>query len=264
MSTLTSRQVGSRHGYFPAGAPLGEVHMIPGQKVAGFPVGVIYIPDVWYPMVPGNVVNGSTFDFPVRLKPVEGLDIPTLFGENRRDVFEEVLAACLELQREGVRAISSGCGFFGQYQARIAAQMDIPVGLSPLIQIPWLRTILPGRKIAIITADSSSLTDMLWEGCGVTDTSDLLIRGLQDEAQFSVVLEGRGTFDNDIVTEEVVSAARELCADPEVGSVLFECSDLPPYAWAVQNACGMPVFDFTTLINWLRLGGARSPFGGWI
>ncbi len=254
----------SHRGYALAGAPLGQVHMAPGQVVSGYPVGVIYIEDVWYPMVPGNIVNASTFEFPVRLKAVKGLDIAALFGNERRDVHDEILEACLELQAEGVRAISSACGFFGQYQARMARQLDVPVALSSLVQIPWLRTILPGRKIAVLTADSSALSNTLWEECGITDTSDLVIGGLQEEPEFSAILENRGAFDNDAVTNEVVRIAQELCTDPAVGSILFECSDLPPYAWSVQTACGLPVFDFTTLIHWLRQAGARYPYGGWI
>ena len=102
------------YGYLPAGAPIGPVRMAPAQVVAGFPVGVIYIEDVWYPMVPGNVVNASTFAFPVRLQPVRGLDISKLFGSERVDVSDSVLAACQELEQAGVRAICSACGFFGR------------------------------------------------------------------------------------------------------------------------------------------------------
>lgn len=254
----------SHRGYLPPGTALGHVSMAPGQMVSGSLIGVIYIEDVWYPMVPGNVVNASTFDFPVRLKAVKGLDVPTLFGRDRRDVSNEILEACLELQAEGVRAISSACGFFGQYQARIAPQLDVPVALSSLVQIPWLRAVLPGRKIAVLTADSSALSEAIWDECSISDTTDLVIGGLQDQPEFSAILESRGTFNNDAVMDEVVQTALDLCSDPAVGSILFECSDLPPYAWAVQTACGLPVFDFTTLINWLHKGTARRPYGGWI
>ncbi len=252
------------YGYLAPGAPVGLVTMSRGQVVSGFPVGVIYIEDLWYPMVPGNVVNSNTFDFPVLLHPVRGLNIPKLFGDEHIDVSEIVLDACRELERAGVRSISSACGFFGRYHSRIAPQLSVPTALSSLVQIPWIRAVLPGRKIAVLTASSTGLDQDLWAACGVRDTSDLLIAGLQDEPEFSCIIEGRGAFDNDVVCAEVAGAARRLCEDPSVGSVLLECSDLPPYASAVQAAVGKPVFDFTTLIRWLHNAVAQRPYGGWI
>lgn len=252
------------YGMLRPGAPIGRVEMARGQVVAGYPVGVIYIEQVWYPLVPGNVVNAGTFPFPVLLKPVEGLDIPALFGDSRMDVFDQVLAACQGLQRNGVRVISAACGFFGRYQRRIAAELQVPVALSSLVQLPWLSAILPGRKIAVLTADSASLDAELLEACGVTDRSGLVIGGLQHAPEFSAVLQGRGGFDNEAVRAEVVSLALELCADESVGAVLLECSDLPPYAAAIQAAVGLPVYDFTTLIRWLHSGVAQQPYSGWI
>ncbi|CEH05987.1 Putative uncharacterized protein [Propionibacterium freudenreichii] len=63
---------------------------------------------------------------------------------------------------------------------------------------------------------------------------------------------------------ELVSAAEEACRDPEVGVILLECSDMPPYAAAIQAAVGVPVFDFTTLIRWLNGAVAQRPYGGWV
>lgn len=254
----------SPYRYLAPGAPIGAVQMAPGQQMAGYPIGIIYIEDVWYPMVPGNVVNASTFEFPVRLKPVRGLDIDSLFGEGAGDVSAAVLAACRELEAEGVRAISAACGFFGQYQAKLAPQLRVPTALSSMVQLPWIQALVPGRKIAVLTADSTALDESLLASCGVTDPSSLLVGGLQDATEFSAILQGRGSFDNEAVKAEVVSLARSLCAGAEVGAVLLECSDLPPYAAAIQAAVGLPVFDFTTLIRWLHSGVAQRPYGGWI
>ena len=40
------------------------------QQIAGYSVGIVYIENVNYPMMPGNVVNAYTYDFPVRMMPV--------------------------------------------------------------------------------------------------------------------------------------------------------------------------------------------------
>ncbi|MDR1791199.1 MAG: aspartate/glutamate racemase family protein [Propionibacteriaceae bacterium] len=248
-------------GFLAAGAPVGEVVMPRGQSVAGYRIGVIYIEDVWYPLLPGNIVNATTFDFPVLHRPVRGLSIGKLFGSGSVDVYDAVLAACEGLLADGVWAISAACGFFGKYQARIRAQLPVPVALSSLLQIPWIRA-LTGGKIAVLTADSASLDAELFAACGITDTDDLVIAGLQDAPQFSAILEGRGSFDHEAVQAEVIAAARSACADPAVSAILLECSDMPPYAAALQSALAKPVFDFTTLIRYLHTTVSHRPYPG--
>jgi hypothetical protein len=49
---------------------------------------------------------------------------------------------------------------------------------------------------------------------------------------------------------EVVSVALELVRQyPDIGAFVFECSDIPPFARATQEATGLPVFDFITLAH---------------
>ena len=51
---------------------------------------------------------------------------------------------------------------------------------------------------------------------------------------------------------------------PDIGAILLECSDMPPYAADVQRAVNLPVFDFVTLINWVHSSVARRPYEGFI
>jgi hypothetical protein len=47
----------------------------------------------------------------------------------------------------------------------------------------------------------------------------------------------------------VNAATQLLAAHPEIGSIILECTNMPPYSAAVQNAVGLPVFDVVTLIH---------------
>jgi len=51
------------------------IQMPQGQAVAGGAVGILVL-DLWYPYLPGNVANASTYDFPVFFKVLSGSTIP--------------------------------------------------------------------------------------------------------------------------------------------------------------------------------------------
>lgn len=256
-----------RYGYFDTSNNNVTIQMRRGQNIAGYPIGIVYIEDVFYPMVPGNIVNGYTFPFPVRLKAVEGLDCQNLF-DAADGVYEMVLETCKKLEKEGVRAISGACGFFGNYQAKIAEELSVPVALSSLVHLPWIATLLKkDQTIGVLTAQKDSFTDQLLDSCGVCTElkKRLLVKDLGHEDQFSCIPEGRGVFDNGLVQQEVVGKAMEILEEaPNTGAILLECSDMPPYAYAVQAATGVPVFDFTTLIRWLHSAVAQTPYCGFI
>lgn len=241
------------------------IEMPRGQNIAGYGVGILHLDDVWYPMVPGNVVNAWTYQFPVRLKAVRGLDTPTLHSGSPK-AFEEILKAARELEKEGCRAISAACGFFAHFQKQLADEMDIPVAISSLVQLPWIRALLrKGDRIGVLTANAAALDDSIFEHCGVDRGDDLVVADLRHGEQFSAIMEDRGSFDNAGVMNEVVSAAVKLVEEhPDIKAILLECSDMPPYAYAVQAATGRPVFDFITLINWLNQGVMQRPYSGWI
>ena len=236
------------------------------QQVSGYSVGIVYIEDVWYPLVPGNVVNACTYDFPVRLRAVPGLSNQRLFRGDPT-VADDVIALGRQMiEQEGIRALSGACGFFGNFQRQVADALDIPVALSALVQVPWIRSLLrPGQKIGVLTANQSALSPNLMKNCGIDDPGVLLVRDLCHAPEFSVVIVNRGEFDNGKARQEVVAAALDLLKeDADVGAILLECSDMPPYAAAVQAATQLPVFDFITLIRWLHNATTQRPYSGWM
>ena len=256
-----------RYGFFtPQDMYETPVRTLNRQQIAGYSVGVVYIEDVNYPFVPGNVVNASTYDFPVRMRGVPNLDIDRLFAADDSIAEDIIKLGEYMIKYEGVRALSSACGFFGNFHSEVAEALDVPVALSSLVMTPWIRSLLkPSQKIGILTADASSLTPKLFKSCRVGDTDDLIIKDLRHEANFSAILEYRGEFDNAAMHNEVVGKAMELLEEQaDIGAILLECSDMPPYAYAVQAATQLPVFDFITLIKYLHTATTQKPYCGWI
>ena len=263
---MEKRRKNRRYGHLAPGADDGMMRALDHQQMSGYSVGIVYIEAVWYPMVPGNVVNAHTYDFPVRLRAVPGLDNHRLFRGDP-SIADDVIALGRQMiEQEGIRALSGACGFFGHFQRQVADALDIPVALSSMVQVPWIRSLLrPHQKIGVLTANASGMTPGLMKSCGIDDPGVLLIRDLRHAPEFSAIPDNRGEFDNVKVRQEVVGAALDLLKeDADLGAILLECSDMPPYAAAVQAATQLPVFDFITLIRWLHHATTQRPYSGWM
>ena len=117
----------------------------------------------------------------------------------------------------------------------------------------------------MLTASIDSITDSLLESCGIQNKELFAIKGLGHLPHFSAIIENRGEFDNTAVKQEVVSSALELYSEnPDIGAILLECSDMPPYASLIQQELQLPVFDFITLIRWLHCATTQKPYSGTI
>ena len=235
-----------------------------GRFISGYTIGILHL-EVWYPLLPGNVVNAYTYDFPVRHKLISNA-VQTRVHRGDPTLMDDIIKAGRELEMEGVRAICGACGYLGNFQPQVTEALDVPVFLSSLVQVAAISTGLQkGQKVGVLCADGPSLTPDILENCGA-DPSRCLVLGLEDQPQMSAVVKSdRGSFDNEALKREVVEGALNLVQNnPEVGAILLECSDMPPYASEVQRAVNLPVYDFITLIKWVHSSVAQKPYHGFI
>ncbi len=253
------------YGFMPGPEqPDTKVSIGAEQRIQGCAIGIVLL-DLWYPVVPGNVANASTFGFPVMYKILKGTTVSRIFRADPA-ILDLLLEAGKELEEQGVRAIIGACGYFGNFQKEAAARLNVPVYLSSLLQIPIVRRGLkPNQKVGVICASAPSLTPKLLSQNGVDDLSDIVITGAQDLSEFQQILKTAGSFNSKKIEQQMVGLAKQFVSDnPDIGAILLECSDMPPYAWAIQNAVRLPVFDFITLINWVHSAMVRRPFAGFI
>jgi hypothetical protein len=234
-----------------------------GQASYGEPIGILLL-DAFTPFIPGDVANACSYRYPVRFQKVEGFTVKRALSRDP-SVFESLLAAAEELVQQGVCAITGDCGFMGIHQRNLARLLDVPVFLSSLIQIPFITNIIAeGDKIGVITADSRSIDDQLLKAVGARTAENLEIRGLEETENFRMaVLEESGYLDSEKIKNEVVFAAERLIAkEPRVRAILLECSCLPPYGAAVQEAVSLPVFDYITMIDYVFSAVVKRRFSG--
>lgn len=222
-----------------------------GQNLYGFTVGILML-DTRFPRIPGDMGNATTFDFPVRYHRVTGAGPDRVVRKGDRDLLPAFIEGARFLEREGVGAISTNCGFLAKFQPELAAAVRIPVFTSSLMLVPLVHRMLPpGRAVGILTVDASSLAREHLVGAAITPDLRIFVAGLEGEKEFTrVLLDDLVTLDVEAARDEHVRVSRRLVAEhPEVGAIVLECTNMPPYRADIQRATGRPVFDIVTLVR---------------
>jgi Asp/Glu/Hydantoin racemase len=130
--------------------------------------------------------------------------------------------------------------------------VSVPVFTSSLMLVPLVHRMLPpGRVVGVLTVDATALGDEHTRGAGITADIPMVVAGLEGEKEFTrVLLDDQMELDVDAAREEHLAVAGRLLADhPEIGAIVLECTNMPPYRAALQEATGLPVFDITTLVR---------------
>ncbi len=235
-----------------------------GQTSYGEAIGILML-DTYTPFIPGDVGNASTYDFPVRYETVDGLTVKRIFSKDK-SAYNSLLKAAKKLSQQGVRAITGDCGFMAIFQKKLVDELDIPVFLSSMLQVSFMNNIIGrNKKIGIISANAKSLKDeSLFKEVGINDSSQLIIKGLEDKPNFNKsIIEEIGILEPEKIQKEVVNTAVQMKEDyQDIELFLLECSVLPPYSKAVQSATGLPVFDYITMINYIYSTVVQRNYNG--
>lgn len=232
-----------------------------GYTNQGQVIGILML-DTKFPRIPGDVGNAFTFDFPVRYHTVVGSNPTRVVIEADPALLEPFIEGARALEAAGCSAITTSCGFLVMFQKELAAAVNVPVLTSSLLQVPFVSMMLgPHKKVGILTARASSLTEKHFRGAGM-ENCNYAIQGMEEYPEFTnAFIKGHMVFDIETVRREMVDAARKLVREnPDVGAIVFECTNMPPFAYDVQQAVGLPVFDIVTLIRYFAMGILRSPF----
>ena len=235
-----------------------------GRAVYGETVGILVL-DTIFPRIHGDVANARTFGFPVRYKIVSEATISEVVADadRARRLLPAFIAAARALEAEGVSAIATTCGFLAVVQEEIAAAVSIPVVTSSLFLAPLVLTMTAGRPIGIVTAHAGRLSPAHLRAAGIRETDDFHLRGMEASAAFSSAILAASAREPLLDVEAVAKDVTEVCValqreQPDLAAILFECTNLQPYAAAAQAATGLPIFGIYHLVQMLH-GAARAP-----
>ncbi len=200
----------------------------------------------------GNSTNLDSYPFPVGLCRIEGANIETVLENPSPAVLSRMIEKARELSGDGIKAITTSCGFNAVFQKELAGALDIPVFTSSLLQVPYLRNVLPGNKsVAVITAKKAALKKEHFNAVGITEDMKVVVLGMENSPEWNKIFTApEEDIDLGIVAREVVSTAAEAVRErPDIGAFVLECTDLPPFAQAIREATGRPVLDFITMME---------------
>lgn len=206
--------------------------------------------------MPGNSTNPSSYPFPVRLVEVKGACVKTVITHPSQKLLQDMIALCRQLKDEGICAVTTSCGFNAIFQKELADKAGIPVFTSALLQVPFAQAMVGrSRSVGVITANRASLTRAHMEACNITADMNVFVMGLEDAPQWRKIFDQPDTpFDMDAVSQEILGVARRAAAEhPELGAIVLECTDLPPYADRIRQELHLPVFDINSLIGYVAI-----------
>jgi hypothetical protein len=233
-----------------------------GRSIYGAPLGILML-EARFPRIPGDMGNGLTWPFPVLFRVVRGASPERVVLDGAPGLLDAFVEAAADLIDLGAEAITTNCGFLSLFQAEMAARLKVPVATSSLMQVPLVQaTLPPGRRVGLITVSAATLTPAHLDAAGVP--RDIPVAGTENGREFfRVLIKGEKTeMDVALAAQDILDAGRDLVArHPEVGAIVLECTNMPPYAHALREALGLPVYDIYSFISWFHAGLRPRDFG---
>lgn len=222
-------------------------------------IGILML-NTSFERVPGDIGNPRTWDFDVRYKIIDDASATRVIDEEAAGLLDAFIAGGRELAEEGCHAITTTCGFLALYQRKLASALPVPVATSSLLQVPFVQRLLqPDRRVGVLTMDASRLTARHLASVGVHDP--LPMEGLPRTCAFWRMIRDNSAEDPALLQQDVLEAGERLLRrESNIGALVLECTNMPPYAAALSDRFGLPVFDVVTMIDWLAQSLAPKPF----
>lgn len=232
-----------------------------GKSVYGASVGILML-DARFPRIPGDMGHALTWDFPVQYRVVRNASPDLVVRHGAAGLLPRFIEAAHDLVASGVDGITTNCGFLSLFQAELAAAVRVPVATSSLMQVRMVNALLPpGKRCGVLTISASTLTEAHLAAAGVPDGTP--IGTTEGGREFTrVILGNELELDVEAARQDNVEAALALArAHADLGALVLECTNMAPYAPAIGQATGLPVFSMPAFVRWFQSGLAPPVFG---
>jgi hypothetical protein len=207
-------------------------------------LGILML-DTRFPRPVGDIGHPASFGFPVRYRVVRGARPAAVVRADDPKAATPFIGAAHQLIADGASAISTSCGFLARWQRELQSTLPVPIWSSALMLLPGLAHLRPG----VITIEAVSLTPAHFQAVGADPATPC--EGIKPGSPLHrTLLENLPMLDTEDAQQQVLDAGRRLLArHPDIGAWVLECTNLPPYAEALQLATGRPVHHIVSMLH---------------
>lgn len=208
-----------------------------------------------FPRVYGDAGNASTWPFAVEIEVVRGASPDAVVRRGADGLVDAFIEAGQRLAARGVDGVTTTCGFLALHQRAIADALPVPFAGSSLLQVPMVSRLLPSsQRVGILTVDSTSLGRDHLLAVGADPSTPIM--GTEGGTTFTRAMLGNlRTLDASAALDDLLAAGHRLLAvHRDVGAIVLECANMPPYAAALSAALAVPVYDWHSMVSWFALG----------
>lgn len=225
-------------------------------------LGIVML-DTAFPRPLGDIGHPDSFGVPTRRVVLRGAwperVVQSAAGLRREKLVEPFKKMVRQLASDGAIAITTSCGFLVLLQSELqSAAPKVPVVTSSLLQLPAL--LREHAQVGVLTISAKALGDEHLRAAGVVRDrlKDVIVEGVSKESAFATAILGnRAEMDAALAQSDVVAAAVELKARaPQLTQLVLECTNMPPYADAIERVTGLKTWSLLQSVALLR------PFSG--
>ena len=227
------------------------------------PLGFIAV-DVHFPRPPGDPFNELTWPFPLIREQAQGSQLGQIVTKDSypADFIERFVEAGQKLVDRSCVGIITSCGFLAMAQPELAKRLPVAVSTSALVQIPSIQSFMsPEKSVGVLTYDDTKLGQLHLTRLGIRDLDRVHILGAPENGEWRRMIRDGAPYSHERIEQELVQCAHELLKrHSDVGAIVLECTQMPPFAEAIGKATGLPVYDAYSMATWFYSGLVkRSP-----
>jgi len=195
--------------------------------------------------LPGAIRHPDTF--PSRVTSiVPGADGSSVLGTAAAELTGAYVTTARSLvDREGADLLVADCGYAALYQDAVAAVA--PAVLSSLLWVPVLARIF-AAPLGVLTYDAVALDGERRRSAGWDNGLSVVVADVQGSAAWRAILDPpSGALDHASMRCDLLAIVERFTAVAGPSALVLECTAMFPFLADVRRACGLPVFDVTSL-----------------
>lgn len=146
---------------------------------------------------------------------------------------------------------------------RLAERLPIPIATSSLLQMPSLLSLLSSSQIiGILTFDGSKLGTAHFDQLGIPASlhGRIITAGPPTGGYLQRLVKEDAPYDREQIQAELNDTAIAMqLAEPTLGAIVLECTQMPLFAQGIQEAVGskVAVYDVYSMAMWFYSGLAK-------